>query len=66
MNHIESKVLTAIIGVLGSFSVVFMKDISLNMKELNIKVTQALERYISLEQRVTRLEITTVTKSKEN
>lgn len=56
MNHIETKVLTMIIGVLGSFSVWFMKDISANTRELNYKVATVIEKNSSLESRVIRLE----------
>ena len=56
MNHIETKVLISVIGLLGSFSVWFMKDISENTKELNIIVAMIIEKNVSLESRVTRIE----------
>lgn len=56
MNHIESKVLTAVIGILGSMSVWFMSDISTNMRELNSKVAISFERNLNLEKRVEKTE----------
>lgn len=56
MNQIETKVLVAIIGVLGSFSCWFMKDISENTRELNIKVATVIEKNSSIEKRVEILE----------
>ena len=56
MNHIETKVLISVIGLLGSFSVLFMKDISENIRELNVKVDIVLEENISLVSRVNRIE----------
>jgi outer membrane murein-binding lipoprotein Lpp len=56
MNHIETKVLTAVIGILGSMSVWFMSDISSNMRELNSKVAVVFEKNSSLEKRVERVE----------
>ena len=58
MNHIETKVLTAVIGLIGSFSVWFMKDISTNTRELNIKVATLIEKNSSFEKRVDRIETT--------
>lgn len=56
MNHIETKVLTAVIGIIGSFSLWFMKDISTNMRDLNIKVATVIEKNSYTEKRVEKLE----------
>jgi hypothetical protein len=56
MNHIETKVLTAVIGIIGSFALWFMKDISTNMRDLNIKVATVIEKNSYTEKRVEKLE----------
>jgi hypothetical protein len=56
MNRIETKVLTSVIGLLGTVSIWFMKDISSNMKQLNVNVATVIERNNSLEKRVDKIE----------
>jgi len=56
VNRIETKVLTAIIGVIGTVTTLLIKDISSNIRELNVNVSTVIERTVSHEKRIERIE----------
>jgi len=63
MNRIETKVLTAIIAVIGSVTTLLVNDISKNLKELNQSVSTVLERTSGHEKRIEKLETNCVLKN---
>jgi len=56
VNRIETKVLTAIIGVIGTVTTLLIKDISTNIRDLNVNVSTVVERTSSHEKRIERIE----------
>ena len=56
MNRIESRVLIAVITIIGTVTTTVVKDINKNIQDLNSNVATIVERTLAHEKRIEKLE----------